>query len=235
MSALPSGQAGLALPSLACHELIETVLRYHRPPTTIIVCSSREAFLESLYLSLQTNHSTEDSPEHGGTDDSPHPLLLPTIHQLATSRTIDIAFAPTLPHLRAYLASYIPASDSTSTSTAFDKSASRVAMLVVYGLLDLHRATTEYSGQGLSRTLAVAVEAANVRGMRLTLVEAPESPEAPANEPVIGVETTTPRSPWGDQIPLLNGSLTLSNDRAWAGRTVGVGAVIARWCRISGS
>ncbi len=233
MAALPSSRAGVALPPLACHELIENVLRYYGPPTTIVVCSSREAFLESLHLSLQTNHSTEDSAEHGRTDASIHPLLLPTIHQLATSRTIDVAFAPTLAHLRAYLASYIPPSESKPTSTAFDKPGSHVAMLVVYGLLELHRTTTEYSVQGLSRTLAVAVEAANLGGVRLTLVEAPQSPEPPANESMVDVGTTTPRSPWGDQIPLLNSSLTLSNHRAWAGRTVGVAAVIARWCRIA--
>lgn len=235
MSTQHSGQAGLALPPMTCDALLEHVLRYHRAPSTIVVCSSREAFLESLHSALQADHTAEDSAENGRMDDPLHPLLLPTIHQLATSRTIDIAFAPTLPHLRSYLASYTPSRRSTPASAAFDKSGSRVAMLVVYGLLSLHRATTEYSVQGLSRTLAVAAEAANTWGMQLTLVEAPELPETPANEPVIDAETATSQNPWAVPLPLLNSSLALSNDRAWAGRTVDMGAVIARWCRISGT
>ncbi|KAL8760929.1 MAG: hypothetical protein Q9184_002897 [Pyrenodesmia sp. 2 TL-2023] len=228
MSAQHSGQAGLALPSMTCSALIEHVLRYHRAPSAVVVCSSRESFLESLHSALQAEHTAEDSAETGRTDDSLHPILLPTIHQLANSRTNEIAFAPTLPHLRAYLASYTPTRPSTPPSTAFDKSGSRVAMLVVYGLLNLHRATTEYSVQGLSRTLAVAAEAANTWGMRLTLVEAPEPPGTPFNEPVMGAETANSQNPWAEQLPLLNSILTLSNDRAWVSRTVDVGAVVAR-------
>ncbi|KAI4132973.1 MAG: hypothetical protein LQ338_000440 [Usnochroma carphineum] len=223
---------GRALPPMRCNGLIEHVLQHHKAPTTVIVCSSREAFLESLQSSLEADNANEDIAMTGTMDASPHPLLVPTIHQLATSKTVDIAFAPTLPHLRAYLASYAPTKASKYMSAALAKSRSRCQMLAIYGMLKLQRTTTEHSVQGLSRTLAVAAEAADYWGMRLTLVEAPEDSEPPAAELNVEIETAAPQDPWAAQVPLLNSSLALSNDRVLAGRTVDAGAVISRWCKI---
>lgn len=233
MSPHQSGQAGLALPPLKCNELIEYVLQYHEAPTTIVVCSSRELFLESLPLSLLADNSSEDAADNTLVDGSLHPLLVPTIHQLATSRTIDLAFAPTLPHLRAYLASYGPSRASTPPSTAFAKPGSHNPMLAMYGLLKLHHATTEYSVQGLSRSLAIAAEAADTWGMRLILVEPSGGLESLAAELALDGETNAAPGPWAEQVPLLNSSLALSNDRVWGGRTVAVGAIIAKWCKIA--
>ena len=106
-------------------------------------------------------------------------------------------------------------------------------MLAILGLVDIHRTSSEFSTQGLSRTLSVAVESAVALERDLVLGEtfpAIENNDAMAeNEDQIEALS----NPWMEQIPILNGSIKSANaDRAWAGRTVEVGRVIGRWCRI---
>ncbi|KAL9029691.1 MAG: hypothetical protein Q9196_002099 [Gyalolechia fulgens] len=220
-----SGQPGQALPPMRCNELIDYVLQHHEAPTTIIICSSREAFLEGLQRSLEAGSADPGIIQL-------HPLLIPTIHQLAASSTVSVAFTPTLPHVRAYLASYSPGKVSNPGSLTSARPGSHTPMLAIYGLLALHGHTTEFSIQGLSRSLAIAAEAADAFGMQLTLTEDAEALELRNLEPSVEGETETPRDCWEEQVPVLNSSLALSNDRAWAGRTVDVGAVVAKWCRI---
>lgn len=212
------------------NELVEYVIQRHKVPTTIVVCTSREEFLQNLQRSLDTE-SADQGPT-GIQINELHPLLIPTIHQLATSSTIEVAFTPTLPHLRAYLASYSPGKSSNSGSRISLRPGFHVPMLAVYGFLALHRDTTEYSVQGLSRSLAIAVEAADSFSMQLILAEDAETSGLQALEPGVGGETKSARDWWVEQVPVLNSSLTLSNDRAWAGRTVDVAAVLAKWCRV---
>ncbi|KAI4280932.1 MAG: hypothetical protein L6R35_005798, partial [Caloplaca aegaea] len=226
-------QSGLALPPMGCHALIDYMLQNHEAPTTMVICSSREAFLVGLQSSMQADNLNGNTVDSTPPDASIHPLLIPTIHQLAASSTITIAFTPSLLHLRAYLACYAPARDSEPTSNTFARRGSQSAMLVIYGLLKLHRDTTEYSVQGLSRSLAIAVEAANTWRMRLTLVEPLEDTQLPAPEPIMETGAVSPPDPWSEQVPLLNSSLAPTNGSTCAGRTVEVGAVVARWCSIA--
>ncbi|KAL8988510.1 MAG: hypothetical protein Q9177_002427 [Variospora cf. flavescens] len=226
-------QYGLALPPMGCHAFIDYMLQNHEAPTTMVICSSREAFLVGLQSSMQADNLKGNTVDSTPPDASIHPLLIPTIHQLAASSTITIAFTPSLLHLRAYLACYAPARDSEPTSNTSARRGSQSAMLVIYGLLKLHRDTTEYSVQGLSRSLAIAVEAASTWRMRLTLVEPLEDTQLPAPEPIMETEAVSPPDPWSEQVPLLNSSLAPTNGSTWAGRTVEVGAVVARWCSIS--
>ncbi|KAL8645013.1 MAG: hypothetical protein Q9210_006951 [Variospora velana] len=226
-------QSGLALPPTACHALIDYILQNHEAPTTMVICSSREAFLVGLQSSMQADNLNEITVDSGPLDASIHPLLIPTIHQLAASSSIATAFTPSLLHLRAYLACYAPARDPEPTSNTLARRGSQSAMLVIYGLLKLHRDTTEYSVQGLSRSLVIAVEAANTWQMRLTLVEPLEDTQPSAPEPIMETEAVSPPDPWSEQVPLLNSSLVPTNGSTWAGRTVEVGAVVARWCSIT--
>lgn len=97
-------------------------------------------------------------------------------------------------------------------------------MLAVWGLAGLHRSTAEHSAQGLSRSLAAAVEAAMFNGQRLVLVE-------PSGE-VEYEGVSSIGDPWKEQVPLLSGSVRFGReDRVWAGKTVEVERVVARWCR----
>ncbi|KAL8686473.1 MAG: hypothetical protein Q9218_007079 [Villophora microphyllina] len=228
MPTLSSGLPGLALPPMKTNDFIEYVLQYHEAPTTVVVCSSRDTFVENLRSLL---YVADEQPESPMTGES-HPLLVPTIHQLATSRTIKLAFAPTLPHLRAYLASYAPEEGPDHVPAALAKPHSGFSMLAVYGFLSLHRSTTEYALQGLSRSLAIAVEAAETWGMQLVLIEDPNDWDLELPEQADEAETRPARDIWKEQVPLLNSSIALSDDRAWAGRIVNTGAVVSKWCFI---
>ncbi|KAL8666268.1 MAG: hypothetical protein Q9202_001537 [Teloschistes flavicans] len=227
MSLPPPNPLGLALAPMEAVDVIEHVLQNHVAPTTMVVCSSREDFLEKIHSSLSVKLQQQDF-----SDNMSHPLLLPTIHQLATSRTVDIAFVPTLPHLRAYLASYAAKEGLQHGPAVLAKPGSQVSMLAVYGLLSLHRSTTEYSVQGLSRSLALAVETAAAWKMQLVLVEDPGDWDIETSEQQDEAETQPARDVWKEQVPLLNSSIALSDDRGWAGRTVEIGAIVGRWCII---
>ena len=165
-----------------------------------------------------------------GDDEAALPLLVPTIHQLAISRTINLAFAPTLAHLRAYLATpkFNIGLDSQSSGQNQEKS---IPILAIYGMLHSHCCTSEYSAQGLSRTFAVAIESATAASKRLVVVEALGI--APSEESMHATDSDSivPSDPWKDQVPLLNGSTRFGReDRIWAGRTVEAARIASRWC-----
>lgn len=192
---------------------------------TVVICSTRESFLEEMYASMSDVDGNEDRD-----DGAAHPLLVPTIHQLAISRTINLAFAPTLAHLRAYLATHESDVGLDSQSSTRD-SEETIPILAIFGMLHLHACTSEYSAQGLSRTFAIAVESATAASRRLIVVEAlgivPSEELMPATES----DTVVPSDPWKDQVPLLNGSTRFGReDRIWAGRTVEAARVASRWC-----
>lgn len=224
----------MAIPPMTCHEFIDHILYRHEHPSSVVVCSSREAFLDRLSSSLHTE-AADSSTHIEEMEESSHPLLIPTIHQLATSKTVSMAFASSLPHLRAYLASYVPPRNPLDDSTVLAKPGQQSPLLAVYGLINLHRATTEYSVQGLSRSLAIAVETAETWSMRLLLIEdaVDWGPSSLESEPEAAGITAI--DPWKERIPLLNSSVLSSDDRLWTGRTVEVRAVIARWCNVSSS
>ncbi|KAL9039813.1 MAG: hypothetical protein Q9180_002304 [Flavoplaca navasiana] len=188
------------------------------------------------YLLHRHEQSADPSTQPEEKEETVHPLLVPTIHQLAASKTVNMAFASSLPHLRAYLASYLPPKDVLKESKLFPESGQRCPLLVIYGLINLHRATTDYSVQGLSRSLAIAVETAELSIMRLLLVEDSADWECSNLETGSEAAAVTVNDPWKEQVPFLNSSVLSSGDRLAAGRTVEVGAVIAKWCdfRIAG-
>lgn len=100
-------------------------------------------------------------------------------------------------------------------------------MLAVWGLANLHRSTAEHSAQGLSRSLAAAVETAKLNGQRLVLAESTALSGEIEDEGIGSVE-----DPWKEQVPLLSGSVRFGgDDRVWAGKTVEIGRVVGRWCR----
>lgn len=224
----------VAIPSVYCTDLIKYILQSHSIPTTLVVCSSREAFLEYLQATIHHTHPIDTTePPNGGTSKSPHPFLIPTIHLLATSRTVALAFTPTLLHLRAYLATFNPSAVSAASAPIYENPGTRTPTLAILGLITLHQSTSEHSAQGLSRTLANAVEAAERAKMRLLLAE-PRSLQE--NEEMLGMGDTTSEvlemDRWAKDVPLLNNSIRVgSGERAWAGRTIKIAKVIEGWCR----
>lgn len=215
----------IALLSVNSAEFIDYIQRLHRAPTTLVICASRESFLQNLQADIRRpNRDSRSDAQENSNSVSSHHLLTPTIHLLASSRTVNIAFTPTLPHLRAFLADFNLGEENSSYPSAYQRPGLRFPMLAILSLATVHQSTSEYSAQGLSRTVAIAVETANSANMRLVLAE-------PHDEN--GNELDTIRNPWEAKVPLLNGSIRFGEDeKMWAGRTVDVGRVIGRWCKI---
>ena len=213
---------------------LEYVLHNHAAPSTVVICSSREAFLEDVLLSTQEYADQAMVERIGEVDQQPlHPLMVPTIHLLATSRTIDLAFTPTLPHLRAYLASR-----TLDIGEDFEPSVGRMPgtqapTLAVFGFTDLHRPTSEFSAQGLSRTLSTAVEVSLALRRKLIIADVPPTINDQDPMALNEHENDGILDPWMEQVPILNNSIRSGNDqRIWAGRTIPIARVIGRWCRI---
>lgn len=203
--------------------------------TTLIVCWERSDFLNQLLTQiLQSNQDpavqqvpsslpseVEDDGETGRREAHQpweHSFLTPTLKLLASSKHIKLRFCPTVPTLRAYLASSIaPKEPRTSTRPP----------LLILDLLALHHGTSEFTLQGLSRTFASAVSAAFRTYSDLTLVECKD-----ANDP-----TNPHRGPrmWNQEVPLLNASIKLSQEGAkWAGRGVTIRKIAGRWLTFEG-
>ena len=216
-------------------DFLEYMLQDHAASNTIVICSSREAFLEDVLLSIRQSavEPTAETMEEGHIG-SRHSLMTPTIHLLARSRTIGIAFTPTLPHLRAYIASIGLNVGIDPGVTADTNPEAQSPTLAIFGLTEIHRSTSEYSAQGLSRTLSAAVEASLALGRKLIIAEPltaikDEDAMASSNQ-----EDEAPSDPWMEQIPILNNSIRSGGDqRVWAGRTIEVARVVGRWCRIA--
>ena len=224
-----SDQRAIYLPPMYCTDIVHYILKEHRQPTILVVCSTREAFLENLRAAIHhADRSREELPEDCNQSEDSHPLLVPTIHLLATSSTMNIAFTPTLSHLKAFLATYQATMPPSVVQAKHEKAGSNSSILALLDVVGLHRDTIEYSAQGLSRTLAIAVEAARRSRMQLVLIESKQLYDIEmAHE-----DYAEPVDIWREQISLLNGSIKVGgNERVWAGRTIQVRQVVERWCQ----
>lgn len=231
-------RSSIALFPLTCTDFINYIFKHHRAPTTLIVCSTREIFLEELISSIRSaSQSEEDLPSSSQASDddrssiSPHLLLVPTIHLIAKSHSVNVVFIPSLPHLRANLSTAMPAPRPESRCGETATQGSQAPLLAIWGLARLHRFTAEYSAQDLSHTLASAVEAAAYRRQRLVLAEPREISNTAALNDADASEGVQDHC-WREQVPLLSGSLMFAGeDRIWAGKTIAVGMVVAKWCK----
>lgn len=196
------------------HNLVQHVQKHHAPPSTLVVCSSKNDFL----LSLQTR-------DEGADPRLERLISSPTLRLLSTSRTLQLAFCPDITHLRAYLATYSVVIDSRSQEpdTAL-RLKSKEPMLVILNPVQLHRNTSAFSAQGLNRTFSVAIEAADSTKSKLILAELPsahasdEGPGEPSNA-----------DPWDEEVSILNVTTKRLGELS-VGRTVQARSVAARWC-----
>ncbi|KAK3902177.1 hypothetical protein C8A05DRAFT_44349 [Staphylotrichum tortipilum] len=162
-------------------------------------------------------------PQHPLPHGQHHPLLTPSLAQLAATRHIRTVFVPTVSHLRAWLAVFSvddhhfapPPPLGTATKAPIAGS----SRLVVYNLLALHRHTSEWSAQGLGASVAGLVEAGRRAG-RVVVVE--EGALAGG----LGLKEIL-----GEGVPVLGGRAGGADLEGWKGRTVEVGRVLARWFR----
>jgi hypothetical protein len=160
-------------------------------------------------------------------------ILAPApLFQVAIARHIRIVFIPTVSHLRAFLGAFDPA-DSKIPPPPVQPSAfaglkdfkparrRRPPMLIIYGFVELHRDTSEWSAQGLGLTTATLVSAAARHGFRAMIVEA-------------RTKRTRGTNPLEDGMPILqNSARRLAAGGSWSGRTVKVRRVLGRWFRFA--
>ena len=209
-------------------DFLEHLIDSHASLTTLAICSTRNDFLAQITPAILTprpqeiSHSQESFADDDPTPTSnppPHRLLIPTLQLLARCRTIKLVYCPSIDTLRAYLSSYTgPVVGLRSTGLV----SSPKPLLAILDLVLLHHATSEFSVQGLMRTFASAVEAANRNSMDLLLCECKDThdPTNPSRGPRL----------WDADIPLLSGSVRLgSGGSSFAGRMVNVRRVAGRW------
>ncbi|KAL8372355.1 hypothetical protein RB595_001923 [Gaeumannomyces hyphopodioides] len=188
-------------------------------------------------------------------------ILSTPLRQTAVARHIRTVFVPTVSHLRAFLSVFSAEADPSSKARPpptegppapgggrlDETSTPRTPLLLAYGLLELHRDTSEWNAQGLGSTAACLVEAAHRSGMEAVVVE-------PAVRVIREVLTQDDEegqeerdSPTGDrvfvrvdldgllseEVPVLNmAARRLGRDGdglGWSGRTVPVRRVLGRW------
>lgn len=214
-------------------DFLQYILENNASTTTLIVCGTRDSFLEQLCACVHSRPSarilspaydeplghdedTDLPPERVEHVDHIDPLLTKTIGLLANSRKVRLEFCPTLEHLRAYLAVLRISGDKQNQTHHYGR-----PMLAILDLVALHCATSEFSAQGLSRTFAIAVEVAAREKMDLVLCECKDAIDTQNGE--------RGERLWYLHVPLLSGSIRTGEEGAWSGPSVPVKRVAQRW------
>ncbi|KAK8090535.1 hypothetical protein PG994_000040 [Apiospora phragmitis] len=114
----------------------------------------------------------------------------PPLYQLSISRHIRTIYTPTVTHLRSYLSVFSPYSSSHGTTVipppppSFrPPMARKPPHLILYGLVALHRDSSEWSTQGLGTTCAAVTEAGRRLGWRVEVIDPP--PHSPSPSPLL--------------------------------------------------
>jgi hypothetical protein len=206
-------------------ELLQDILSHRHDSCYLIICSTKKHFRRQLVSSLDVWPTTETNPVddngytagEGGSEQiiEPHALLNPTLDLLSRSKASRFAFCPTIDTLRAYLATFASKDRSQRDSQA--------SCLLILDLVKLHHATSEFSVQGLMRTLASAVEAAARNHLDLRLCECKDVHNV--SNPGCGPGL------WNVQVPVLSGSVRAraENTSQWSQRTMAVRSIVGRW------
>ncbi|KAI5463491.1 hypothetical protein BGZ63DRAFT_193770 [Mariannaea sp. PMI_226] len=209
----------LVLPPATPSELLSYIISSHRYPTTLIIGCPKDEFLGAVVEDIVGQLTLEDDQRHAsGSDTLPpsHPFLKAHLYQIAVSRHIRIIFAPTVTHLRSYL-SVFSAKDSPVPLPPSHVDVSKSPLLLVYGLLALHRDASEWSAQGIGNSTAVLVDCATRNGFQPVIVE-PRGSGGHGDLDHLG----------GEMIPILNGT-SRKEDGSWLGRSVNIRQVLCRW------
>lgn len=243
-----------ALPS----ELLAYILNHHVYPTTLVLCSTRKDFSKLLQQDLQQQSSSSRQDRAGcgsrtpaGEADQYPPdldknderevikdqLLCQTLGLVSVSRHIRTVYVPTVTHLRSWLSVFSPENTNLAGPPPNFKPPSRTSpIFIVYGVIELHRDTSEWSAQGLGNTVAALVETANRVGWGLTLIESKRQAPVDQDDGCAQEEshlTVDFGSLLEEQLPILSGSARRAGLEAdaggWSGRTVEVGRAMSRW------
>ncbi|KAM7188172.1 hypothetical protein V8F20_010668 [Naviculisporaceae sp. PSN 640] len=240
-------------------------------PTTVIICSSRSDFLESLTQNLLSKTQLEPRREQKHGDDENQSdqdwyslLSAAPLYQIAIARHLRIIFVPTVSHLRACLSVFSP-DDSpvppppsttsaggtrlTNTGNLYGGSRGNPPLLIIYGFLDIHRYTSEWTVAGLSNTASVLLETAKRVDFKAVVTEPKREAQVKVENEIKVEEEEEQRMEADDKeqekLPVvhsdpLSGSVAFINDGSvridltgtgLGQRTVKVRQVLGRWFR----
>lgn len=188
--------------------LREIINRCELRPITVIVCSTREHFLERLVAIIR---NTAD----GVAVSEDQQLLTRAIGLLSKSRKTKLVFCPSVESLRACISVLEMASAKLQEE-------SQRPVLAVLDLLSLHRSPAEFTAQGISRTLAAMVEVTSRQGVDVELCECMDSLD--------GGSSLRGQALWNERVPLANGSTSSgTEDGILKGRLVSPRKIAQRW------
>ncbi|EEQ30851.1 hypothetical protein McanMca71_002080 [Microsporum canis] len=223
-------------------EFIQHLLQSDASTVTLISCSTRDAFIEELYADIQAQSLTRErfgstrAEENGGEaaeedekedTENHHWLLSNTLDLISRSQRVKLVFCPAIEHLRAYLGCAFRVRKNQDGQEGGSSLYQGSAVLAVVNMVSIHSSTVEFSAQGLSRTSALAVEAATREGVELVLCEC-----KPVHD---GDEAERGSRIWDAQVPLLN-SMTRSVREGLSGvKTVRVKQIMKKWFRFDGA
>ncbi|EWC45439.1 hypothetical protein DRE_00838 [Drechslerella stenobrocha 248] len=127
---------------------------------TIIICSTRDAFIRELLVELRISIDGIPAMEDADTPltDAQELILSTPISAILTTDAISVVYCPSIHHLRAYLSS-LSSRYSAAANPALD-TAGIPPYLAIHSMISLHHLSAEWSSQGLSRTLSAAIDTA---------------------------------------------------------------------------
>ena len=246
----------VVLEDINLESFIQYLLDKYAPSSTLIVCSSKEAFTQQLQTavldSIKCDHeepplephvegesTATNAPTHIS-DTPPHRWTIPTLRLLASAQTLELAFCEDVTHLRAFLAAYPYRHGASGTTEIRVQFPTSPRVLAILNPITLHRHTSNFSAQGLNRTFSVAVDAAHASGGKLLVAECGSISLQEDNGEVqrtmddgIGhAPTREGEDVWDEAVSILNVATKNfgSGERGWVGRTVKLKAVAERWC-----
>ena len=229
----------IALNFTSLLDFLDFLLRGSEVSKQVIICMTREAFVRRLLNPNSSSDAVVGVELENASAVMLQKLLTPNLNNLSKTQRVSITFTPTVLHLRAYLASRDGFLDATiSGRPEFGMTTkSPPLLIVIYSFLDLHLSTSDFSAQGLSRTMALIVEAVNKAKVRLLMAECDRAveqeiqPEEDDADTAIGSARQQLINPYTMEVPVLNRALGFGRDGLhWAGKTVQVGRILARWC-----
>lgn len=208
-------------------DFLASVIHNEACSTVLIICSTRDNFLEQLSACIYSQYNTspadlepqlENDERLSSAREPDHPFLRKTIALLANSRKIKLAFCPTIEHLRAYLSVLCMGDDEKGR----EMNNSSRPLLAIVDLVALHAISSEFSAQGLCRTLALAVDVAARERVDIVLCECKDAIDPHSSDRGDDL--------WNVRVPLLNGTVRVSNEGAGlSGSSVSVKSIAQRW------